>query len=104
MSDGQDRHRTRRTLLGGAVAAGAAWVLAPAESLAAALEPPAAVFSTWVGSLRATSGVLAAAHSFELVGVEWAGPAHPRIELRTRSVGGRWSRWALASVGGHGPD
>jgi hypothetical protein len=91
-------------LLGGAVAAGAASVLAPAESLAAALEPSAGVFSSWVGSLHATSGVLAAARRFELVGVEWAGPAHPQIELRTRGVGGRWSRWALASVGGHGPD
>jgi hypothetical protein len=95
---------TRRTLLGGAVAAGAASILAPAESLAAALEPPPGVFSRWVGSLHATSGVLAAAQRFELVGVEWASPAHPRIELRTRGVGGRWSRWALASVGGHGPD
>jgi len=104
MSDGQDRHLTRRTLLGGAVAAGAASVLAPAESLAAALEPPPGVFSTWVGSLHGTSGVIAAPGRFELVGAEWAGPAHARIELRTRGGDGRWSRWALASVCGHGPD
>ena len=97
-------HLTRRTLLGGAVAAGAASVLAPAESLAAVLEPATGVFSSWVGPLRATSGVLAAAQRFELVGVQWAGPSHPRIELRTRGAGGRWSRWALASVCGHGPD
>ena len=97
-------HVTRRTLLGGAVAAGAASVLAPAESLAAALEPPPGVFSSWVGSLHGTSGVIAAPARFELVGAQWAGPAHARIELRTRGVGGRWSRWALASVCGHGPD
>jgi hypothetical protein len=97
-------HLTRRTLLGGAVAAGAASVLAPAESLAAVLEPAPGVFSSWVGPLRATSDVLAAEQRFELVGVQWAGPSHPRIELRTRGAGGRWSRWALASVCGHGPD
>ena len=95
---------TRRTLLGGAVAAGAASALAPAESLAAALEPPNGVFSRRVGSLHGTSGVLVAPGRFELVGAQWAGPAHPRIELRTRGVDGRWSRWALASVCGHGPD
>src|SRR5690348_571013 len=100
----RDMHLTRRTLLGGAVAAGAASVLAPAESLAAVLEPAPGVFSSWVGPLRATSDVLAAAKRFELVGVQWAGRSHPRIELRTRGGGGRWSRWALASVCGHGPD
>jgi hypothetical protein len=104
MSEPHDRQLTRRTLLGGAVAAGAASVLAPADSLAAALEPPPAVFSSRVGPLRGTSGVIAAPQRFELVGAEWAAPAHARIELRTRGVGGRWSRWALASVCGHGPD
>jgi hypothetical protein len=34
MSEAHDRHLTRRALLGSAVAAGAASVLAPAESLA----------------------------------------------------------------------
>jgi hypothetical protein len=104
MSEAHDRHLTRRALLGSAVAAGAASVLAPAESLAGALGPPPDVFSSWVGSLHGTSGVIAAARGFELVGAEWAAPAHARIELRTRGVGGRWSRWALASVCGHGPD
>ena len=104
MSEAQDRHLTRRTLLGSAVAAGAASVLAPAESLAGALGPPPGVFSSWVGSLHGTSGVIAVARGFELVGAEWVAPAHARIELRTRGVGGRWSRWALASVCGHGPD
>ena len=104
MSEAQDRHLTRRTLLGSAVAAGAASVLAPAESLAGALGPPPGVFSSWVGSLHGTSGVIAAARGFELVGAEWVAPAHARIELRTRGAGGRWSRWALASVCGHGPD
>jgi N-acetylmuramoyl-L-alanine amidase len=95
---------TRRTLLGGAVAAGAASVLAPAESLAAALGSSPDVFSRWVGSLHATSGVLVAPRRFQLVGAEWAVPADARIELRTRAPDGRWSRWAPASVLGHGPD
>ena len=104
MSEAADRHLTRRTLLGGAVAAGAASVLGPAESLAAALGSPPGVFSRWVGSLHGTSGVLAAPRRFELVGVEWDGAARARIELRTRAADGRWSRWALASVLGHAPD
>ncbi|HEV7175474.1 MAG TPA: N-acetylmuramoyl-L-alanine amidase, partial [Solirubrobacteraceae bacterium] len=95
---------TRRTLLGGAVAAGAASVLGPAETLAAALGSPPDVFSRWVGLLHGTSGVLAAPRRFSLVGVEWDGPADARIELRTGTTNGRWSRWALASVLGHGPD
>ena len=45
MESRRNMHVTRRTLLGGAVAAGAASALAPAESLAAALEPPPGVFS-----------------------------------------------------------
>jgi hypothetical protein len=95
---------TRRTLLRGAVAAGAASLVAPAESLASALGSPPEVFGQWVGRVRGTSGVLAAPRRFALAGVQWDGPAHPRIELRTRAPGGRWSRWALASVLGHGPD
>ena len=104
MDSRRNIHMTRRTLLGGAVAAGAASVLAPAESLAAALDPPNGVFSRRVGSLHGTSGVVPAPGRFELVGAQWAGPAHPRIELRTRSLDGCWSPWALASVCGHGPD
>jgi N-acetylmuramoyl-L-alanine amidase-like protein len=95
---------TRRTLLGGAVAAGAASVLAPAESLSAVLGPPADVFSRWLGRVRGMSGVLSAPKRFALVGVEWDGPAQARIELRTRTLHGGWSRWALASVLGHDPD
>jgi hypothetical protein len=104
VSEAPDRHLTRRTLLGGAVAAGAASVLAPAESLAAALGSQSAVSSRWVGSLHGTSGVLGAPRRFELVGAEWTAPAKVRIELRTRAPDGRWGRWALASVVGHGPD
>jgi hypothetical protein len=104
VSEAPDRHLTRRTLLGGAVAAGAASVLAPAESLAAALGSPPGVSSRWVGSLHGTSGVLGAPQRFELVGAEWTAPAKARIELRTRAPDGRWGRWALASVVGHGPD
>jgi hypothetical protein len=104
VSDSPHRGLTRRTLLGGAVAAGAASALAPAEGLASALGSPSDVFSKWVGSLHGASGVLTAPRRFSMVGAEWAGPAHARIELRTRGPGGRWGRWALASVLGHGPD
>ena len=41
---------------------------------------------------------------FVLAGVQWSAPAAARIELRARGGGGRWSRWALASVRGHEPD
>jgi hypothetical protein len=95
---------TRRALLGGAVAAGAASLIGPAEGLASALGSPPEVFSRWVGALRGVSGVLDAPRRFALVGLQWEGRHGARIELRTRAVGGAWSQWALASVRGHGPD
>lgn len=95
---------TRRTLLGGAVAAGAASLIGPAEGLAAALGSPPGVFSLWVGSLRGMSRVVAAPRRFALVGVQWDGPSSARIELRTRGPRGVWGRWVLGSVLGHGPD
>ncbi len=96
---------TRRALLGSAAAAAGAVSLArPAEGLASALDPRPGVFSRWVGTLPGGSIVLAAPRRFALVGVDWAGPAEARVELRTRARGGDWGRWALASVLGHGPD
>lgn len=95
---------TRRALLGGAVAAGAASLIGPAEGLASALGSPPEVFSRWVGALRGVSGVLDAPRRFALVGLQWEGRHGARIELRTRAMGGAWSHWALASVRGHGPD
>src|SRR3954470_8758044 len=36
-----------------------------------------------------------ATRNFELVGLHWRGSG--RVEYRTRSVAGRWSRWLLSS-------
>jgi N-acetylmuramoyl-L-alanine amidase len=100
-----DGELTRRTLLGSAAAAAGAVSLArPAEGLASALDTRPGVFSRWVGSLNGSAVALVAPRRFSLVGVEWAGPAEARIELRTRARDGEWGRWALASVLGHGPD
>ena len=58
------RDLTRRTLLGGAVAVGAASLVSPAESVAAALGSHPGVFSRWMGSLTGESAVLTTASQF----------------------------------------
>jgi N-acetylmuramoyl-L-alanine amidase len=95
---------TRRALLGTAAAAGVASLAVPAGGLASALAGPDGIASRWVGSIDGAATTIAAPGRFALVGVEWAGPRGARIELRTRRPDGRWSRWALASALGHGPD
>ena len=100
----RSRGLTRRTVLTGAAAAGAATLVSPATTLASALERHSSIFSRWVGSLDGQSGELAAPRRFAMVGVQWEGPAGVRIEVRTRDGAGRWCRWALASELGHGPD
>jgi hypothetical protein len=94
---------TRRSVLGSGVAVGAASLLAPAASLAAAIDRrrPA---SRWIGTLDGESEAISAPQRFALVGVEWLAPARPVIELRTRARGAAWSRWVAASVQGHDPD
>jgi N-acetylmuramoyl-L-alanine amidase-like protein len=94
---------TRRTLLRGAAAAGVAGLLGPSAALARD-GAAARVFSREVGGLTGTSPVIGAGRPFVLAGLQWAGRRAARIEMRARSDGGRWSRWALASVGGHEPD
>lgn len=95
---------TRRTLLGGAAAVGAASLIAPAAGLAAAsgLAPPDS--ARWLGSLSGESEPLMAPTEFALVGVEWTGPARAHIDLRAQATDGRWSPWASASVLGHDGD
>jgi hypothetical protein len=95
---------TRRSVLAGAAAAGAASLLGPVAGLADSLLEPQTIFSLSVGSLAGESSVIVASRRFALVGVEWAAPATVRIELRARRVGGAWSRWAPASTLGHDPD
>jgi len=94
---------TRRTLLGGAAAAGAAGLLGSPSALASG-RPSSPVFSHDVGELVGVSPVITAGRSFVLAGVQWDVPHAASIEMRARRHGGRWSRWALASVSGHEPD
>ena len=102
---GQANRITRRAVLRGAAAAGAASLARPRGAIAA-LTPGSAggIFSQWVGALSGQSARIAAPVRFALVGVEWATPPRATIELRTWTRGGAWSPWALASVLGHGPD
>src|SRR5580704_4285451 len=96
---------TRRAVLRGAAAAGAASLVRPTGALAALSATPAGVFSRWVGSVSGESAAIAAPRQFALVGIEWSGPRNARIELRTHRSGAEaWSAWAVASVLGHGPD
>ena len=86
---------TRRAVLRGAAAAGAASLVRPGAGIAAlASRGPGGVFSRWVGTVAGESQI-AAPGRFALVGVEWAEPAHVTIELRTRAA-----RRCLGSVGG----
>lgn len=102
---------TRRTMLGGAAAAGAGVLLGPLAGAAARVpgEPGTSrssdrVFSRWVGSID-RNAIVTAPRRFALAGVQWSGEERAvRIELRTRTRDGRWSPWALASVTGHDPD
>jgi hypothetical protein len=51
------------------------------------------------------SSALRAPKRFNLVGMRWRGRAEPRIRLRVRRDGGRWSRWqALGAHADHNPD
>jgi hypothetical protein len=48
---------------------------------------------------------LRAPRRFNLVGLRWRGRAEPRVAVRVRRSGRRWSRWlALDSHAEHGPD
>jgi hypothetical protein len=94
---------TRRRLLGGAAVAGATQLLRPPASWAH-MPSGDRVFSLDVDQVRGVSPVITAGRRFVLAGVQWSGPEAARIEVRARPWGGRWSRWALASVRGHEPD
>ncbi len=95
---------TRRAVLRGAAAAGAASLVAPSAGIAALSSATPGVFSRWVGTVVGESAPIAAPRRFALVGVEWAGPASATIELRTRTGAGGWCPWTIASILGHGPD
>ncbi len=105
---------TRRTWIAGA-AAGSAGLASVRSARASAVPgsafgPPGSalsgrgVFSHRLGNVGATPPPVRVSGEFSLVGVEWSGPARPRVELRVAGAAGAWSRWGLASVLGHGPD
>jgi hypothetical protein len=89
---------TRRAVLEGVAAAGAASLIGPAEGLAAPFAHAPAVSSRWLGPLDGVSAELAAPRRFALVGVQWAAPARVGIEMRTRARGSAWSPWLPAAV------
>jgi hypothetical protein len=101
---GETRNVTRRALLGGVAAAGAASLVRPAAGLAGAFGARSSVFARWVGSLSGESAPILAPSRFALVGVEWSGPEAASIELRAHAPDGRWSPWVTASAVGHDPD
>ena len=54
---------------------------------------------------RVLSPALRAPHRFNLVGLRWRGRAEPRLTVRVRRDGRRWSRWqALEAHADHNPD
>ncbi len=93
-------HLTRRRLLGaGLVAAGA---LALPSGAAARPRAESSVLplprARRIGPVRVPGGL-------DLAGVRWHGHAHPRIELRARRTGGRWTDWLpVGHAHDHGPD
>ncbi len=106
---------SRRALLAGAAAAGAGLLIEPGAGYAAvgsgarggrgaAGAGADRVMSRTVGTVDGVSAPVPAGREFVLAGVQWAGPATARIELRARAGTGPWSPWAVASVRGHGPD
>ncbi len=103
LATGAEVRVTRRTLLSGAAAAGAATLVHPSASRADLALTSRTASSGWVGALSGASAPISAPRPFVLVGVQWTGPA-ARIELRARGPGGRWSPWVLASVIGHDGD
>jgi N-acetylmuramoyl-L-alanine amidase len=101
---GEKRDVTRRTLLSGAAAAGAASLIGPATGLARAFDAPELISNRWIGALRGETRPLTSPGRFVLIGIEWTAPAGAVVELRTRRQSGRWSPWVPASVLGHEPD
>lgn len=98
------RNVTRRTLLSGVAAAGAASLIRPPTGLAAGVAGRGLISTRWVGRLLGESPSLRAPRRFVLAGVEWAAPRGATVELRAQSESGIWSPWVSGSALGHGPD
>jgi hypothetical protein len=91
---------TRRTLLARATLLAAA-LRSPASALATGSAP---TFALQVGRVAGETAPLDPGRPFSLVGVGWATPERPSIQLRARPRNGPWSDWASAAGAGHGPD
>jgi hypothetical protein len=101
---GAGRDITRRTLLGGVAAAGAASLARPAAGFGEVLGGRPAVRTRWVGRLAGESEPILAPARFSLVGIGWTGPPAAAIQLRAQAPTGRWSPWVAASALGHDGD
>jgi N-acetylmuramoyl-L-alanine amidase len=101
---GVARQLTRRDLLSGAAAAGAATLVRPPAGMASALLGGGPVTSRGVGTLSGESAPIRAPRRFALAGIEWSSPRAASIELRAQALNGSWSPWVTASALGHDGD
>ena len=93
---------TRRSLLAAAAGSGAISAVSPRAAWAGWTAPAAAaprLLTVPLGDLRAGTHRVRAPSPFDLAGIQWRAPAHPRLALRTLD-----GAWANASAVGHGPD
>src|SRR5947209_20392548 len=99
---GETVHFTRRNLLKGAAAAGAASLVAPRAGIAASALAREGVFAHSIGTLSGRSAPIHPGRSFSLVGIQWAAPAEAHVMLRAQAPDGQWTPWVTASA--LGPD
>jgi N-acetylmuramoyl-L-alanine amidase len=110
---------TRRALLSASAGVLAAGAARPHGVLAAVLRAPEPklrgpeaellrspepeLWELTLGALRPGGTTITLRRNADLVGVTWNGP-FPRVQLRVRTHGGRWSRWVSATgcAGEHG--
>jgi len=96
---------TRRSLLAATAGALAGSLARPGGAIAALAGPPRpALEERLVGALPPAGLTIALKRSADLLGVQWRAPADARVQLRFRSLSGRWSGWVPAGANGHGPD
>ncbi len=96
---------TRRSLVLAAGGALAGRLAAPAGALAALAGPSqASLREQRLGTLAPGARTVALERNADLVGLVWGGAADARVQLRFRDARGRWSPWASAGAGTHGPD
>ncbi|HEY8584368.1 MAG TPA: peptidoglycan recognition protein [Capillimicrobium sp.] len=95
---------TRRRLLGLGLAAAGTAALPGASALAAAGRPSARTAAIALPRARRI-GPVRVPGGLDLAGLRWDGGGHPRVELRARRAGGRWTPWLpVGHAHDHGPD